>query len=153
MKDISLSLNTDISLSEAHCVMIETMPSNKTQLHLRLVLKIKDLKSKVRRINYAKSVRINSGQAILNLARAVSAHAALPLGGFFIACLSPPFSWFAWVTARVPAIAQASCHRHAKGWVTQVLWNVNGWLFKRNSQEKIYLLACSPRWGFKLILL
>ena len=51
MKDISLSLNTDISLSEAHCVMIETMPSNKTQLHLRLVLKIEDLKSKVRRVN------------------------------------------------------------------------------------------------------
>ena len=91
MKDISLSLNTDINLSEAYCVMIETMPSNKTQLHLRLALKIKDLKSKVRRINYAKLVRINSGQAILNLAWAISAHAALPSGGLFIACLSPLF--------------------------------------------------------------
>ena len=42
------------------------MPSNKTLLQLRLVLKIRDLKSKVRRINlyYVKSIKINSGQAI-----------------------------------------------------------------------------------------
>ena len=145
MKDISLSLNTDISLSEAHCVMIETMPSNKTQLHLRLVLKIKDLKSKLRRINYAKSVRINSGQAILNLAWAISAHAALPLGGLFIACLSPLFlDLCEWQHGRQ---LSPECHAkgHAKGWVTQVLWKVNGWLFKWNSQEKINLLACSPK--------
>ena len=50
--------------------MIETIPSNKTQLQLRFVLEIKDLKlclkSKGNRINlnYVKSIKINSGRAI-----------------------------------------------------------------------------------------
>ena len=49
-----------------NCVMTETMSSNKTKLQLRFVLKIKDVKCKVRRINlnYVKSVKINSGRAI-----------------------------------------------------------------------------------------
>ena len=46
--------------------MIATISSNKTQLQLRLVLKIKDLKCKIRRINlnYVKSAETDSGQAI-----------------------------------------------------------------------------------------
>ena len=53
-------------LTEAHCVMIETISTNKMLLQLRLVIKIKDFKSKVRRINLSnvKSIKINSGQAI-----------------------------------------------------------------------------------------
>ena len=62
--------------------MIETISSNKTLLQLSLALKIKDLKPEVRRfnLNYIKSIKINSGRAIQNLVRAISAHAALPLG-------------------------------------------------------------------------
>ena len=72
------------TFTEAHCIMIETMSSNKTQLQLRFVLKIKDLKlclkSKGNRINlnYVKSIKINSGRAIQHLAQAISAHASLP---------------------------------------------------------------------------
>ena len=38
-------------LQKPHCLTIETISSNKTQLPLRFVLKSKDLKSQVRRIN------------------------------------------------------------------------------------------------------
>ena len=43
--------------------MIESISSKKTSLQLRFVLKIKDLKIKVRRINlnYVKSIKTNSG--------------------------------------------------------------------------------------------
>ena len=46
--------------------MIATISSNKTQLQLRFALKIKDLKCKIRRINlnYVKSAKTDSGQAI-----------------------------------------------------------------------------------------
>ena len=86
--------------------MIETMSSNKTLLQLSLVLKIKDLKPEVRRfnLNYIKSIKINSGRAIQNLVRAISAHAALPLGR-----PKPSFSWFERVTAQARAIARMSC--------------------------------------------
>ena len=36
-------------------------------------------------MNFFKSINMNSGQAIYKFARAISTHAALPLGGLFIA--------------------------------------------------------------------
>ena len=51
--------------TEAHCIMIETMSSDPKQLKLRFVLKIKDLKSKVRRINL-KLIMLNQLKRILD---------------------------------------------------------------------------------------
>ena len=55
-------------------------------------------------LNYVKSIKINSGRAIQNLVWAISAQAALPLGG-----PKPSFSWFAWVTAQAWPISRTSC--------------------------------------------
>ena len=38
--------------------------------------------------NQSKSIKINSGRSIYNLAQTITAHAALPLSGLFIARLS-----------------------------------------------------------------
>ena len=51
----------ETTFAETHCVMIETMPSNKMLLQLRLVLKIKDL----RRIRRRRKVKKNQSKLII----------------------------------------------------------------------------------------
>ena len=71
-------------LQKPHCVAIENIPSNKTQLQLRFVLKSKGQKNQFK-INSVISVKITSVRAIENFVQAILAHTALYQSGLFIA--------------------------------------------------------------------
>ena len=67
--------------------MIENTSRNKKYMQLRFVLKIKDLKNKIRRINLKLiviSIKINSERATEKFLQAILSHTALYEGGLFI---------------------------------------------------------------------
>ena len=76
----------DRTFTEAHCVMIETMPSKKNVAAVKTCVKNERLKIKGKR-NHSK-LMLNQLKLILDVAWAISDHAALPLSRLFIACLS-----------------------------------------------------------------
>ena len=92
-------------------------------------------------MNYVKSIKINSGWAIQNLAWVISAHAALPSGRLFIACLNLLFlNLHEW--QRGHGLLSV---RHAKAWF--LTWdNFKGYVLTKSNLTLLWwwLAAWKP---------